>query len=230
MQFRVNMGWFKGWFGEKRTSLSIWFSLDSATYIRFHDIIIPSKNGTAQIDHLIISKYGVFIVETKNKSGWIYGSEEQANWTQTFPQSKYAFQNPLRQIYRQKKVVSEFLQLDERLIHTVVYFVGDCEFKTPFPKNVLNAGLGSYIKGFGKQLIKDNEVVQLCAKLNRHVMESDLTKGDHLQSLKERHNSTTNCPKCGSPLVKRTVKNGSNTGTTFIGCKGYPKCRYTQSI
>ncbi|HPU98184.1 MAG TPA: topoisomerase DNA-binding C4 zinc finger domain-containing protein [Candidatus Hydrogenedentes bacterium] len=38
------------------------------------------------------------------------------------------------------------------------------------------------------------------------------------------------CPKCSSPLVKRTVKNGSNKGSTFWGCSNYPNCRYTENI
>ena len=72
-----------GWFGEKKTTFHMWLSLDSNVYRRFHDVIIPSKNGTTQIDHLLVSPYGLFIVETKNRKGWIFGSENQPKWTQT---------------------------------------------------------------------------------------------------------------------------------------------------
>jgi len=88
---------FKGWIGEQKTALNMWFSLSANTYRRFHNIILPSKNGTTQIDHPLISRHGLFIVETKNKKGWIFGSENQSKWTQTLYKKKYTFQNPLRQ-------------------------------------------------------------------------------------------------------------------------------------
>ena len=111
---------FKGWFGEQKTELNLWFRLDKNLYQRFHDVIIPSNNGTTQLDHILVSPYGVFIVETKNRTGWIFGSESQANWTQVVYKKKYSFQNPLRQIYRHKKVLSKYLNVDESNIEGVV--------------------------------------------------------------------------------------------------------------
>jgi len=61
----------------------MWLWLRNKSYRRFHNVILPSHNGTTQKDHLIISFYGLFIVETKNKKGWIFGSEEKAKWTQS---------------------------------------------------------------------------------------------------------------------------------------------------
>ncbi|WP_407935475.1 topoisomerase DNA-binding C4 zinc finger domain-containing protein [Fodinibius sp. Rm-B-1B1-1] len=51
-----------------------------------------------------------------------------------------------------------------------------------------------------------------------------------MQSLRERHNSTTVCPKCGSKLVERTAKKGPNAGTKFLRYRNYPKCRLTKDI
>jgi len=220
---------FKGWIGEKKASLNIWVSLNANLYHRVHDLIIPSRNGTTQIDHLLVSKYGLFIVETKNRSGWIFGAEDQVKWTQSVFGKKYTFQNPLRQTFRQKKVLSEFLDLGEALIHTVVYFVGDCKFKTPMPPNVLRSGLGRYIKRFKTESLSSDEVRRVLKKLNNHVSENKLTKRDHVKSLRERHNSDTTCPKCGSRLVKRTAKRGKMAGSMFLGCENYPKCRFTKN-
>lgn len=220
---------FKGWIGEKKASLNIWVSLNANVYHRVHDLIIPSRNGTTQIDHLLVSKYGLFIVETKNRSGWIFGAEDQVKWTQSVFGKKYTFQNPLRQTFRQKKVLSEFLDLGEALIHTVVYFVGDCKFKTPMPPNVLRSGLERYIKRFKTESLSSDEVRRVLKKLNNHVSENKLTKRDHVKSLRERHNSDTTCPKCGSRLVKRTAKRGKIAGSMFLGCENYPKCRFTKN-
>ena len=56
---------FKGWIGEQKTEFNLRFSLDKKLYRRFHDVIIPSSNGTTQVDHILVSPFGLFIVETK---------------------------------------------------------------------------------------------------------------------------------------------------------------------
>jgi len=208
----------------------MWLSLDSKTYRRFHNIILPSKNGTAQIDHLLVSSYGLFIVETKNMKGWIFGSANQPSWTQAFFNEKHSFRNPLNQTFRHKKVLSEFLALDESKIHTVVYFVGDCTFKTPLPDNVINSGIGKYFKRFQNHILSPQDIDHIVNTLESHISNSTLTKKDHLQSLKQRHTSTTTCPKCGSSLVERTANKGPNANSKFLGCSNYPTCRFTRSL
>ena len=216
---------FKGWFGEQKTEFNLWFSLDKKLYRRFHDVIIPSTNGSTQVDHILVSPFGLFIVETKNKKGWIYGSESQSNWTQVVYKNKYSFQNPLKQTYRQKKVLSKFLDVEESHIETVVCFVGDSKFKTELPSNVLSSGLGRYIKQFQDTVLSNDEVERICGLLIS--TEGKISKREHIQSLHDRHTSDTVCPRCGSDLVERTVKQGPRTGSQFVGCSGYPKCRFT---
>lgn len=224
------MKFLKGWIGEKKTTFNMWLSLNSKTYRRFHNVILPSKNGTTQIDHVIISPYGLFIVETKNKKGWIFGSENQSKWTQTLFTDKYVFQNPLRQTYRQKKVLSEFLNLNDSIIFTIVYFVGDCEFKTPLPSNVIKSRLGRYIKKFKDQVLSPEEIKRIINELEQFISESSLTKRDHLRSLNQRHSSKTTCPRCGSALMERKAMKGPKAGSKFMGCAAYPKCRFTRNI
>ncbi len=66
----------KGWLGEKQTQFLLWLGLDKNIYRRCHDVIIPAKSGTTQIDHILVSVYGIFVVETKNMNGWIFGDEK----------------------------------------------------------------------------------------------------------------------------------------------------------
>ena len=178
---------FEGWFGERKTQFNLWFSLNKELYRRFHDVIIPSSNGTTQVDHILVSPFGLFIVETKNLKGWIFGSESQSKWTQVVYGKKYSFQNPLRQTHRHKKVLSKFLDLNESHIQTVVYFNGDSEFKTELPSNVLSSGLGSYIKQFNDTVLSDTEVQRVCG--------SDLVE----RTVKETGSKFLGCssyPKC----------------------------------
>jgi predicted RNA-binding Zn-ribbon protein involved in translation (DUF1610 family) len=221
---------FRGWIGEKKTTFYLWLSLNGKVYRRFHDVIIPAKNGTTQIDHLLVSPYGLFIIETKNRKGWIFGSERQQKWTQSLFGNSYSFQNPINQTFRQKKAISEFLDLNESIIHTVIYFVGNCKFKTQLPDNVINSQLGKYVKQFKDRILAPEEIDRVVREIEYYVSESSLTTKDHLRSLRERHNSKTVCPKCGSKQVERTAKKGPNAGTKFLGCENYPKCRFTKDI
>ena len=110
---------FKGWFGERKTQFNLWFSLNKELYRRFHDVIIPSDNGTTQVDHVLVSPFGLFIVETKNLKGWIYGSESQSKWTQVVYKNKYSFQNPLKQTYKKNYYI--FMLVIGAIIENIGY-------------------------------------------------------------------------------------------------------------
>ena len=220
----------KGWIGELKTGFNLWAGLDKNLYHRFHDVIIPSNHGTTQVDHILVSPFGIFVVETKNYKGWIYGSAEQSTWTQVIYKSKHQFQNPLRQTHRHKKVLSKFLSVKESTIQPVISFVGDVEFKTELPPNVLRSGLSSYIKQFGDIVFSDDEVERITGLLSDVKSGSKISKSEHIKSLKERHSSNTICPKCGSDLVIREVKQGERKGSQFLGCSSYPRCRFTREI
>lgn len=57
--------------------------LDKDYYLYANNILLPLKNGgTTQIDHLVLSCYGIFVIETKNYQGFIFGDEVQDYWTQ----------------------------------------------------------------------------------------------------------------------------------------------------
>ena len=48
----------------------------------FNNYMATRENKTSQIDHIVINKYGVFVIETKNYSGTIYGRVAYQKWTQ----------------------------------------------------------------------------------------------------------------------------------------------------
>ena len=70
---------FKGWFGEASANSYFNRKLDRRAYHLLHDVTLPMEGGgTTQIDHIIVSAFGLFVIETKNMKGWIFGSERQA--------------------------------------------------------------------------------------------------------------------------------------------------------
>ena len=121
----------------------------------------------------------------------------------------------------------DLFQLDDYEVKTIVYFVGDCEFKTPMPINVLNTGIVRFIKSFDEVLLTEDDVTELYFNVKDYISDNRISKKDHLESLVARHNSKTRCPRCGSNLVLRVSKKGINYGEEFLGCKSFPKCRFT---
>lgn len=217
---------FKGWLGETQSAIANALFLDDKVYTSINNVTLPTRNGTTQIDHVIVSRFGLFVVETKNMKGWIFGDEHAKQWTVSVFGRKHRFQNPLHQNYRHTMALSEFLSVDHEKLHSVVMFWGDAKFKTPMPVNVMTHGYTRYIKSKQTVEFSDAEVMQLIEALRTGMLPKTwATRTAHIHSLKERHSSSTTCPTCGSPLVQRTMKSGPNAGRQFLGCSAYPKCR-----
>jgi restriction system protein len=104
----------KGWTGELQTKLTDFLFLDPKEYHNFNNVIIKTGSRTTQIDHIIVSKYGLFVLETKNKEGWIFGNQSDDQWTQVLGIKKYKFQNPLHQNYLHTKSLAELFKIDIR--------------------------------------------------------------------------------------------------------------------
>ena len=217
----------KGWFGEFQGTLAKKLFLDGSTYIDLNNVTIATPNGTTQIDHVIVSRFGIFVVETKNMEGWIFGSEKSRQWTQSIYGRKFRFQNPLHQNYRHTKALSEFLGIDHDKFFSVVMFWGESTFKTPMPENVMDRGYATYIKSKTQVLFTDAEVQQMVSAIKTGALPKNwTTRTEHVDALKQRFASSDVCPKCGSALVLRTAKSGKHAGNQFYGCSGFPKCRY----
>ena len=93
--------WFKGITGEFLVNTAARLFLPKDEYHLIKDVTLPNEDGTTQIDHIIVSRYGVFVIETKNMKGWIFGSANQKTWTQKIYKHTHKFQNPLHQNYKQ---------------------------------------------------------------------------------------------------------------------------------
>lgn len=223
----VDVEYFKGWVGEKETRLGLWLKLDGETYKRFHNIILETENGTAQIDHVILSRYGIFVIETKNYNGWIFGSKDQRSWTQVLFGKKSSFQNPLHQNYKHTRALAQFLNIDDNKTHSVVFFIGDnVELKGDFPPNVLSSGLSGYIKEFTEVLFSNTEFFSLERRLKQFQESNTISSKQHIDNLQARYSSETTCPKCGGKLVRRIAKRGSSVGKEFLGCSNFPSCKF----
>ena len=228
----------KGKVGEFTVNIATSIHLDKEKYINIHNITLQLNDGsTTQIDHVIVSRYGIFVIETKNMKGWIFGDEHQEKWTQQIFKEKHRFQNPLRQNYRHTKALEEILALPPESIMSIVVFIGDCKFKTTMPKNVfINAKYTSYIESFQEEKLSAHQFDMTLETLSqKRLKQSFSTDREHIANLHERHNtkptptpsSTKICFRCGKEMV---LRHNRQTGEAFYGCSGYPKCRNVVKI
>jgi hypothetical protein len=187
---------YKGWDGELTVKLMQWWYLDKKTYRVFNNVTLPNfGGGTTQIDHIIVSVYGIFVIETKNMNGWIYGNEKDAKWTQVFFKKKYTFPNPLRQNYKHTKSVSELLKIPEDKFHSIIFFIGDdCVFKTKMPENVFLKGYTKYIKNKTEKILTEKKVSTIVEGITVYKLPSSFkTKRahiNHVKNIKENKSQT----------------------------------------
>ena len=84
--------------------------LNEEEYIVLHDLLLPYEEGTTQIDHVVISTVGIFVIETKNYKGWIFGKERQKYWKQVIYKKKYNFLNPVMQNFAHLTAIQSLLK------------------------------------------------------------------------------------------------------------------------
>ena len=153
------------------------------------NVYIPKDNNeTSEVDVLFITQKGIFVIESKNYSGWIFGSENQYKWTMMLPNKEtHSFYNPIKQ--------------------------------------------------------NQTEVEAVYQKLKKLTKVTKEEKEIHIQDIKEKYDEISGdipitvtdekakiCPRCGSMLVLRIAKKGTNAGKQFYGCSAFPKCRYLKNI
>lgn len=229
--FKINSSKIKGSVGEFKVNTRLNFLGNE--YISLNDILIKSSNGnTSQIDELVLSEYGIFIIETKNYKGWIFGNEKSENWTQVIFKEKHTFRNPIKQnwshVYALKNVLSEFPNIH---YFPIVVFTGDATLKgieSTVPVIYSNK-LNSTIKNLSSEkCLSQTEVEKIKSILESVEITEKMARKEHVKNIKqnivEKQLKMENliCPRCNGELKLRNGRNGK-----FYGCSNYPRCRFT---
>ena len=180
---------------------------------------------TSQIDHILINRGGVFVIETKNYSGRIYGSEKNQEWTQVlkYGKIKNKLYNPIKQNKTHVFHVSNILGRKD-IISAVVFVQGNTQY--------IEAD-GVYTLRELKKLIRSVVTVLSPTEMenlyNKLIAANDdtITNREHIRNIKNTKEGISNniCPRCGKKLVLRNGKNGD-----FMGCEGYPNCKFTKTV
>ena len=153
-------------------------------------ITLKIKDGTTQIDHILVSRFGVFVIETKDYKGWIFANAKHATWTQVIYRVKFKFQNPIFQNMRHVRAVEELLEfLPSEAIKSAVVFTGSAEFKTDMPSGVYTlSGLIDHLKSATEEVMSLNRVQFCVGRLETvRLAITGQTDIEHVKSLQRKH-------------------------------------------
>jgi len=162
----------------------------SPNYHLLNHITLKHGDGTTQVDHILVSCFGVFVIETKSYKGWIFANPKHETWTQVLFKAKFKFQNPIHQNHRHVVAVRELLDfLPHDAIKSVVVFSGDAEFKTDMPSNVFTLPLLiDYLSSCTEELLSLNRVQFSVGRIETARMEiSGKTDVEHVRALQRRY-------------------------------------------
>ena len=224
--------------GEKRVALKLnWLS---SKYTTINDILLPTQYGTTQIDHIVVSPYGIFIIETKNYKGWIFGHQDSEEWKQSllgrktlwgWSSEQHKFRNPIRQNLAHFRAVKAILKdIGDFPIIPIVVFSDRAELNITTPNHIVVnwSNLRSVIKSYKAPCISCENIERIINRLSSANITIEGSRSLHTCQIKtiQRNNelaiANKRCPKCGGNLVSRKGKYGN-----FLGCSNYPNCRFT---
>lgn len=227
-----------GKMGEKHVARKLdWLSKE---YITLNDVLLPTRYGTTQIDHIVVSPYAIFVIETKNYKGWIFGHQDSEEWTQSllgkkriwgWSSEQHKFRNPIRQNLAHFRAVKDVLKdVGNFIIIPIVVFSDRADLNITTPNHtVINwSVLRTVIKSYKTPNISPDNIQLIITKLSTTNITTEGSREQHtrqVQTIQQNRDlaiANRRCPNCGGQLVERNGKYGS-----FLGCSNYPNCRFT---
>lgn len=220
----------KGFLGEKVVSV-ILSRLDPKKYRVINDVMLNISGKTSQIDHLVVSNYGLFVIEAKNYKGWIVGDERSEYWTQVIYKRKEKLYNPIRQNYGHVQALKRILDdyPDIPIIPIVVFSINaNLKVNISSSEVVYSVNLLKTIKKYSQEVVSDRVKEAIFSRIaSLNIDDKELKKQHvslihkHKQERAQKINKDI-CPRCGGLLIVRKGRYGK-----FKGCSNFPKCRFT---
>lgn len=155
-------------------------------YIILNDLMVYSDNKTHQIDHAIVSKYGIFVIETKNYGGKLVGNIKDKEWTQYIGKKINKMKNPINQNHGHILALKDVTKEKESNFIPIVCFNDDVELKVENSKAIVKfSNLNKRIKEFKE--IKINNVDKIVDILKKSNIEDKSKRKEHVKNIKKQY-------------------------------------------
>lgn len=221
---------FKGYVSESKIRYFLHKLEADDNYIVLHDIILPTKDGkTEQIDHIVLSVYGIFVIESISDKGFFYGDEKKKYWTRVIFNKKVRFLSPIFQNYRNISSIEHLIGC-KPFISIVAYNTNaklrDIQVTKDFLHLAQDRRILKVIEQYQEEVIPQEELVRMENILLKNMISN---KGIKKEQVKRRrlesnesalHVSREVCPVCGRQGKK---------GSSFV-CSNQGSCLYAEKI
>lgn len=139
------------------------------TYRLLSNLLLKTEQGFEHIDHLVISPYGLFIIEVNNLSGTILGEENDLNWHQALNWRVKTFANPLAENQAHLEVLNMWVNLDKALpIYSFVTFNRRCDLKVISGFVFFDTDILTVIrKRSQREVLSESEVLKIYAQIEQ---------------------------------------------------------------
>lgn len=170
--------------------------LDPTKYKVLDDLLLPSSGNTktTQIDHVVVSNYGIFCIETKAHKGWIFGNANDQYWRQIIYKYKGEFYNPLRQNYVHVKALEALIkpQFPSAPIFPFIIFPSASKLKISGTTIVGNGrDTIAKIKTHTNSVISDIDRDKIYEILNNSDIKDKESRKLHIKDARELKNSNS---------------------------------------
>ena len=187
------------------------FNLSKRDYRIEHDMRVRTAGGRpAQIDHLVFSRHGIFVIETKNYNGEVIGNVANSKWRIKYGKKVYTRENPLVQNKRHVEVLSTITELPVTSFFNIVVLFGGMKFKYKSHDNNYMSPwrMLKFIRRQEKVRFSHGQIgVVIDAVENARVKNvreaSEDVKQEHVANLRERHSDEKSVAE--SPQQSYTV-------------------------
>ena len=162
--------------------------LDKSKYFTVNDITLKNNGFTTQIDHIVVSCYGVFVIETKNWKGSIYGGRWGNDIYQYLGGVKYTHQNPFKQNIGHIKFLREVLSnYNDLTFISLVAFGGYSKRKINGDTSINISEILDTIREYKEEVISETNRDLVYTKLKRLKVEGDSFKKEHVENMRRRY-------------------------------------------
>lgn len=228
----------KGNDGEFLVAKELTTFLDESKYKVLNDILLQIDNDkTAQIDHIVVSTYGIFVIETKNWNGFITGGKDSYFWSKRNSGNNIEImKNPIKQNERHiealKQIFSKYnININKELFYSLIVFVQGQKPKIDDLNNCSVIPLNDLVKkihSYNKEILEKSQIEKLIELIQKENVKDKETRLKHNERAKKVLQDQQDkikkhiCPLCNGELIYKNGLHGK-----FYGCFNYPKCDFS---
>lgn len=199
-------------------------SLPSDKYKLLSNILIKTKYTTFNIEYVLVSIYGIFVINIKDCKGEIVGSENDEYWINNINNRTKFLKNPVIESNEYIEALMHKLEVsDSELFIPIIAFSNNCDLRASSTYRIVRVNqIKRAIQKNMKIRLSCYDMILFVNKLrSKNNTIEKVEKDIKLEIIKENKKDIDICPKCGADLISR-----KGESSAYKECSNYPECKY----